>query len=213
MSTITIVVFDDNKPRRELLQLLINSTEGMVCKVAFEDCRDVLKHLVSIVPDVVLMDIDMPHVNGIEGLKIIRKQFPQIKVLMQTVFEDEEKIFDAICAGADGYILKKTAPDKLLDAIRDVHAGGAPMTPVVAKHVLQLFNNRHNKTMKNSFDLTTREQEILKLLVQGLSYKMIAAQCNISYPTVNSHVSHIYEKLHVSSAVEAVTKAMNEGIV
>jgi DNA-binding NarL/FixJ family response regulator len=213
MSTITIVVFDDNKPRRELLQLLINSTDGMECKGAFEDCRDVLKHLVSIVPDVVLMDIDMPHVNGIEGLKIIRKQFPQMKVLMQTVFEDEEKIFDAICAGADGYILKKTAPDKLLDAIRDVHAGGAPMTPIVARQVLQLVNNKHNKARKNSFELTTREQEILKLLVQGLSYKMIAVQCNISYPTVNSHISHIYEKLHVSSAVEAVTKAMNEGIV
>ncbi len=213
MSTITIVVFDDNKPRRELLQLLINSTEGMECKGAFEDCRDVLKHLVSIVPDVVLMDIDMPHVNGIEGLKIIRKQFPQMKVLMQTVFEEEEKIFDAICAGADGYILKKTAPDKLLDAIRDVHAGGAPMTPIVARQVLQLVNNKQNKARKNSFELTTREQEILKLLVQGLSYKMIAVQCNISYPTVNSHISHIYEKLHVSSAVEAVTKAMNEGIV
>ena len=155
----------------------------------------------------------MPHVNGIEGLKIIRKQFPQMKVLMQTVFEEEEKIFDAICAGADGYILKKTAPDKLLDAIRDVHAGGAPMTPIVARQVLQLVNNKQNKARKNSFELTTREQEILKLLVQGLSYKMIAVQCNISYPTVNSHISHIYEKLHVSSAVEAVTKAMNEGIV
>ncbi len=209
----SIVVFDDNKPRRELLQLLINSTEGMECKGAFEDCRDVLKHLVDIMPDVVLMDIDMPHVNGIEGLKIIRKQFPQMRVLMQTVFEDEEKIFDAICAGADGYVLKKTAPDKLLDAIRDVQAGGAPMTPIVAKQVLQLLNNKHHKTLKNSFDLTSREQEILKLLVQGLSYKMIAAQCNISYPTVNSHISHIYEKLHVSSAVEAVTKAMNEGFV
>ncbi|MFN0031603.1 MAG: response regulator [Flavobacteriales bacterium] len=213
MSSISIVVFDDNKPRRELLQLLINSTEDMQCKGAFEDCREVLKRLAESMPDVVLMDIDMPHVNGIEGLKLIHKQFPQIKVLMQTVFEDEEKIFDAICAGADGYLLKKTSPDKLLDAIRDVHAGGAPMTPTVAKQVLQLFNNKHNKTLKNSFDLTTREQEILKLLVQGLSYKMIAGQCNISYPTVNTHISHIYEKLHVSSAVEAVTKAMNEGIV
>lgn len=213
MTQITIVVFDDNKPRRELLELLINSTEGMACKGAFEDCRDVLKRLVDIMPDVVLMDIDMPHVNGIEGLKAIRKQFPQIKVLMQTIFEDEEKIFDAICEGADGYILKKTTPDKLLDAIRDVHAGGAPMTPIVAKQVLLRFSNKPNRTQKNNFDLTAREQEILKLLVQGLSYKMIAAQCNISYPTVNTHVSHIYEKLHVSSAVEAVTKAMNEGIV
>lgn len=209
---IKVAVFDDNKPRRELLQLLLSTTEGMECTGAFEDCRDVLKNILQNVPDVVLMDIDMPHVNGIEGLQLIKKQIPQVKVLMQTVFEQDEKIFDAICAGADGYILKKTPPAKLIDAISEVVSGGAPMTPTVAKQVLQLFNSK-NKKASVDFNLSGRELEILSLLVQGLSYKMIAEKCNISYATVNSHISHIYEKLHVKSGTEAVAKAIDQKIV
>lgn len=209
---IKVAVFDDNKPRRELLQLLLSTTEGMECTGAFEDCRDVLKNILQNVPDVVLMDIDMPHVNGIEGLQLIKKQIPQVKVLMQTVFEQDEKIFDAICAGADGYILKKTPPAKLIDAITEVVSGGAPMTPTVAKQVLQLFNSK-NKKASVDFNLSSRELEILSLLVQGLSYKMIAEKCNISYATVNSHISHIYEKLHVKSGTEAVAKAIDHKIV
>src|SRR5258706_9807211 len=128
---IKVAVFDDNTSRLELLEMLLNSTEGMQCTGAFEDCCDIIKNLLKNIPNVVLMDIDMPHVNGIEGLKLIKKQFPQVKVLMQTVFEDDAKIFDAICAGADGYILKKTPPAKLIDAITEVVSGGAPMTPTV----------------------------------------------------------------------------------
>jgi len=209
---IKVAVFDDNQPRRELLELLLNSTESMTCTGAFEDCRDVIKNIVKNIPDVVLMDIDMPHVNGIEGLQLIKKQFPQVKILMQTIFEDDDKIFAAICAGADGYILKKTPPAKLIDAIHEVISGGAPMTPTIAHQVLQLFNNR-NKKSATEFNLTERELEILSMLVQGLSYKMVADKCNISYSTVNSHITHIYEKLHVKSGTEAVAKAIENKIV
>lgn len=209
---IKVAVFDDNKPRRELLEMLLNSTTGMECTGAFEDCRNVIKNIVQNIPDVVLMDIDMPHVNGIEGLQLIRNQFPQVKILMQTVFEDDDKIFAAICAGADGYILKKTPPAKLIDSISEAMCGGAPMTPTVARQVLQLFNNR-NKKSTIDFHLTTREHEILSMLVQGLSYKMIAEKCNLSYSTVNSHITHIYEKLHVKSGTEAVAKAIEQKII
>ncbi len=207
MEIIKVAVFEDNKPRRELLQLLINTCEGLTCIASFEDCRNIVKHLTVYTPDVVLMDIDMPNVNGIEGLHLIRKHFPSVKVLMQTIFEDDEKIFEAIVAGADGYILKKTPPAKLLESISDVMQGGAPMTSSIARQVLLLFNNKHQKVEKNNFNLTTREVEILTYLVQGFSYKMIASKCNVSYPTVNTHISHIYEKLHVNSGTEAVAKS------
>ena len=212
MKKIRIAVFDDNEPRRELLQILLDSSEGYMCTGAYEDCRDVLKHIANDPPDVVLMDIDMPHVNGIEGLALIKQHFPQVKVLMQTIFEDEDKIFSAMVAGADGYILKKAAPLKLLEGIREVMEGGAPMTPVVAKQVLLLFSNKHKSIPKNNFDLTPRETEILSLLVEGHSYKMIAAKCNVSYATVNSHISSIYQKLKVSSGTEAVAIAIESGI-
>lgn len=213
MEKIRVAVFDDNKPRRDLLQMLIDSTEGFSCVGAFDDCSNVIKNISSNIPDVVLMDIDMPKVNGIDGMILIKKEFPKVKVLMQTVFEDEEKIFRAIVAGADGYILKKTPPSKLMDAITEVMEGGAPMTPAVARQVLLLFNNKHSKVSKNNFDLTKREQEILAMLVKGDSYKMIANECNISYATVNSHISHIYTKLHVNSGTEAVAKAVKEKLV
>jgi DNA-binding NarL/FixJ family response regulator len=213
MQVIKVAVFEDNKPRRDLLQMLLNSTEGMVCTGAYSDGSDAVKNVTSGEPDVVLMDIDMPDMNGIEALKLIRGQFPAIKVLMQTVFENEDKIFDSILAGADGYILKKTPPAKLIDAIHEVMEGGAPMTPTVARQVLLFFNSKHPKGSRNNFDLTERELEILSLLVQGFSYKMIAEKCNVSYSTVNTHISHIYNKLHVQSGTEAVAKAIQEKIV
>jgi DNA-binding NarL/FixJ family response regulator len=213
MENIQVAVFDDNTNRRNGLELLINATEGMACVGIFPDCREVVRNISRCKPDVVLMDIDMPNVNGIEGLKLIRQHFPSIRILMQTVFDDDEKIFAAICAGADGYILKKTHPSKLLEGIIEVMQGGAPMSPSVARQVLTLFNNRHNKTAVNDFNLSERETEILSLLVKGMSYKKIADVCNISHTTVNSHIQHIYEKLHVHSATEAVSKAIHDKIV
>ncbi len=210
---IKVAVFDDNKNLRTGLQLLINSSDKLKCVGTFENCVQVLKNIHDTQPDVVLMDIDMPQVNGIEALKMAKKKYPAVKIVMQTVFEDDEKIFAAVCAGADGYILKKTSPQKLIDNIIEVTEGGAPMTPSVAKQVLRLVNSPARVSSKEKFNLSERETEILSFLVQGLSYKMIAEQCFISYATVNTHVKHIYEKLQVHSAVEAVTKAIQEKIV
>jgi len=208
-----IAIFDDNDNRREGLELLISMTDDMLCVGAYRDCSNVLKDIESSKPDVVLMDIDMPKVNGIEGVRIIRKKYPDLKILMQTVFEDDDKIFASICAGADGYILKKAQPHELMKAILEVLEGGAPMTPSIARQVMRLVSKQSNKIMDSDLHLTAREHEILSLLVQGLSYKMIGERCNISLSTVNSHIQNIYEKLHVSSGTEAVAKAISQNIV
>ena len=203
---IKILVFDDNRGRQEALQLLIESSDGLQFVGARENCNQVEADILELKPDVVLMDIDMPGTNGIEGLKRIRKQAPQIFIIMQTVFEDEEKIFTAIHAGAHGYFLKNTKPDKLIEGIHDVLEGGAPMTSSVARKVLNMFAQESSRN-KNPFDLTEREIEILSMLGKGLSYKMIADASGISFHTVNAHLKKIYEKLHVHSATEAVSKA------
>jgi DNA-binding NarL/FixJ family response regulator len=210
---IRVVVFDDNPQRRDGLKLLINAMDNMECVACYNDCRDVVKHIDESEPDVVLMDIDMPIVNGIEGTHQIRQKYPDLKILMQTVFEDDDKVFAAICAGADGYILKQTEPIKMINAITEVLEGGAPMTPVIAHKVLQLFNKENKSSKVNSFNLTQRELDVLQFLAKGYSYKMIAKECNVSYPTVNSHVTSIYAKLKVESVGGAVYKAMKEGLV
>lgn len=210
---IRVAIFDDNAGRLEGLQLLIDGTDNMQCVAAYPDCRDVVRHVTESKPDVVLMDIDMPHVDGIEGVKLLRRQFTELSILMQTVFEDNEKIFEAILAGANGYLLKQTAPAKLLSAIEEVMQGGAPMTPAVAKKVLAYCAGKQSARTPVDFQLSERELQILRLLVDGYSYKLIAEQCNISIGTVNSHVSHIYKKLQVKSAASAVSLALREGLV
>lgn len=208
-----VAVFDDNPKRREALQMLIDAMDSMECVGVFNDCRNVVAHVQNCKPSVVLMDIDMPHVNGIEGVLLIKEAFPEIKILMQTVFEDDEKIFAAICAGANGYILKQANPGKLIDAIIEVQEGGAPMTPIIANKVLQLFSRHNRLQTREDFKLSRRETEILTLLVKGYSYKMIADACNITYATVNSHITKIYEKLQVQSSAGAVALAIREGLV
>lgn len=178
---------------------------------ARKNCDDVEADILQMKPDVVLMDIDMPGTNGIEGLKRIGKQAPQVFIIMQTVFEDDEKIFTAIQAGAHGYFLKKTAPDKLIEGIRDVLDGGAPMTSSVARKVLHMFTQQSSDKSKNQFDLTDREIEILSMLAKGMSYKMIADAGGITFHTVNAHLKKIYEKLQVHSATEAVSKVFSSG--
>jgi DNA-binding NarL/FixJ family response regulator len=205
-----ILVYDDNLGRQEALQLLIESSGEMEFVGARENCNHVEADVIDMQPNVVLMDIDMPGTNGIEGLKRIRRQAPDVFIIMQTVFEDDEKIFTAIHAGAHGYFLKKTKPDKLIEGIRDVLEGGAPMTPSVARKVLHMVTHQPNDRSKTSFDLTEREIEILSMLSKGMSYKMIADASGITFHTVNSHLKKIYEKLHVHSATEAVSKVFSK---
>jgi DNA-binding NarL/FixJ family response regulator len=209
---IKVAVFDDNKPRRELLEMLLNSTENMQCTGAFEDCRDVVKNIVQNVPDVVLMDIDMPYVNGIEGLQLIKNQFPQVRIPMQTVFEDDDRVFDSICAGASGYILKRYATEEIPSAIRMVLTGGAPMTGSIARKVLMMVPQAKTSEQEKS-NLTEKEIAILQYLVNGYSYKMIAAELKLSIDTVRFHIKKIYDKLHVHSATEAVSKAIKDKLI
>jgi DNA-binding NarL/FixJ family response regulator len=210
---INVVVYDDSKGRLEGLEMLINNTGDMRCIGTFENCADVVNQMSNLFPDVVLMDIDMPKVNGIEGLKLIRQVAPKVMVIMQTVFENEEKIFEAIKHGAHGYFIKKTSPLKLIDGIRDVLEGGAPMTASVAKKVLDYFQSAQTQKIKVEYNLSITEKEILNLLVKGMSYKMIAESQNIDLNTVNTHCKCIYDKLHVHSAPEAIAVALENKIV
>lgn len=210
---INIAVFDDNPARRDGLKLLINAMDNLNCVSVFKDCRNVIQNLKPLDIDVILMDINMPNVNGIEGVKLVKKSYPSIKIIMQTIFEDESKILEAISAGADGYIMKQKSPLSLIEGIKEVMNGGSPITPSVAGKILKLFKSRSLSAKTTSTKLTKRETEILGLLVDGYSYKMIAKKCHISYPTVNTHISHIYEKLKVKSVASAVAKAIREGLV
>ncbi|MFN8256948.1 MAG: response regulator transcription factor [Bacteroidales bacterium] len=207
---IRVVVFEDNDERRESLKYLLSMYSDIYFAGAFVDCSIALENVRETNPDVVLMDIQMPNVDGIAGVKILKSNFPNLVIIMQTIFEDDEKIFDSIQAGASGYILKKAPPEKIIEAIRDAYAGGSPMTPAIAARVLKYFQQN---TLKNDYELTQREKEMLALLVDGHSYKMIADKCSISFHTVNAHLRKIYEKLHVHSVGEAVSKALRERLV
>jgi len=205
---IRVVIFEDNLLLRESLFQLINGSPGFTCVGAFANCDDIISNIKRTNPDVVLMDIQMPGKDGIEGVKIIKKNFPEIRIIMQTVVEDEERIFASICNGASGYLLKTTTPSRLLQAIVEVYEGGAPMTPAIAGKVLEKFRRQSPPSSGELNDLSIREKEILKCLVEGMSYKMIASSCKISIDTVRFHIRNIYEKLHVSSKSEAVAKAL-----
>lgn len=214
MKPIRVAIFEDNKSRRESLSMLVLSDERFELAGSFPDCSQVIEDVERNNPDVVLMDIQMPNVNGIEGVRQIKSRFPEVKILMQTVFEDDEKVFSSLKYGATGYILKKTPPEKIIEAIKDIFDGGSPMTPSIASKVLKFFNHLQQPQMATEdFDLSEREKEILSLLVDGLSYKMIADKCSISIFTVNAHIRKIYEKLHVHSATEAIAKAAKHKIL
>jgi DNA-binding NarL/FixJ family response regulator len=210
---IKVAIFEDSKALRESLEQLVNNAEGMQCTGAFSDANVLSRNMQMAKPDVVLMDINMPGISGIEAVQMIKEKYPQVQILMQTVFEENDKIFAAICAGASGYMLKKTTPQKMIEAIRETYQGGAPMTASVAVKVLQMFRSQSITEKKEYIALSEREKEILALLVKAKSYKAIAAECFISIDTVNTHVRHIYEKLHVHSKSEAVAKAINQRLV
>jgi len=196
---IKVFIYDDNVGRRDSLKALLELSPEVVFAGEAVNCIDVKEDMERTFPDVVLMDINMPVSDGIEGLKKIKENFPHIKVLMQTVFDDSDKVFDCIRNGASGYILKKDSPQRILQAIQEVYEGGAVMNPGIALKVLDYF-----KPQKVDTQLSGRETEVLKLLADGLSYKMVADKLFLSFNTVNTHVKHIYEKLHVSSLGEAI---------
>ena len=213
MKNIRIAIFDDNTQLRESLFDLVDASEGFICVGAFPNCENVLQNVKDTKPDVILMDIEMPVVSGIDAVILIKERFPDVKILMQTIFEDDEKVFQSICNGAEGYILKNTAPGEILSSLKEIYEGGAPMTPAIATKVLRMFKNNLSAKKDESFNLSIREKEILKHLVEGLSYKMIADACFISLETVSGHMKNIYKKLQVHSKGEAVAKAIKGNIV
>ena len=212
---IRVAIFEDNKLMRNGYEAICNGTSGLTCCGAFPDANDLDYKIKRTSPDVILMDIEMPGADGIISTRHIVKNFSEIKILIQTVFDDDDKIFSAICAGASGYILKSTTPARLVEAIQEVYDGGSPMTPSIASRVLKLFQQYappfHDQEEK--YTLSSREKEILSLMVDGLSLPAIAEKSFISYETVRTHVKRIYKKLHVASASEAVVKALRERLV
>ncbi|HET6768716.1 MAG TPA: response regulator transcription factor, partial [Chitinophagaceae bacterium] len=197
---------------REGLTMLINGSDGFEVLAGYKNCNNVVDEVEAWKPDVILMDIDMPGVNGIEGLKLIRQKNQDVKILMLTVFDDNKNVFESLKAGANGYVLKKTAPAKLLEYISEAASGGAPITASIATQVLKMFSGIENPVHAD-YNLSEREKQVLQFLVNGYSYKMIAAEMFIAIDTVRSHIKKIYEKLHVNSKSEAVAKAFKDKIV
>jgi DNA-binding NarL/FixJ family response regulator len=204
---IKVALFEDNSLLRDSLFQLINGSEGFVCTGAFGDCADLMRKVESANPDVILMDIDLPGMNGIEAVGKINEKHPEIMVIMQTVFDDNERIFQSITAGASGYLLKNTSPLRILESIREAATGGAPMTPSIAYKILEVFRDRKPALpTKEQSQLNERQKEILECIFNGMSYKLIAEKLFISADTVRYHVKNIYEILHVHSRDELISK-------
>lgn len=204
---IKVAIYEDNTGLREVLSTLIRESEETELAGEFGHCIDVVQNTRVFRPDVILMDIDMPEKSGIEGVKEVKAEFPEVEIIMNTVFEDDERIFLAIQAGATGYLLKKSSLSQIISSIVDVKKGGAPMSPIIARKVLSLpFANPVKNEDDLEFKLSKREYEILEFLAQGFSYKMVAAETGLSIDTIRSHIKKIYDKLHVNSATEAVNR-------
>ncbi len=208
---VSVLIYEDNDLLRESLSSMIVQNSALKLAGEFGHVLNIEEQVKQHSPELILMDIDMPGMTGIEAVKKIRTFNPNVSILMLTVFDDNQHVFDAICAGASGYLLKKHISNKLFDAIEEVQSGGAPMSPSIARMVI---NAMHQKPVQeNTYQLTSREKEILTSLSKGNSYKLIAAQFDISIDTVRTHIKKIYEKLHVHSQTEAVSKAINEKLV
>jgi DNA-binding NarL/FixJ family response regulator len=214
---IRVAVFEDNSHLRDALQILIDSSSDYTCAGVYSSCKNMIPLLEANPCDIILMDIEMPGMNGIEATGLIKETFPAIQVLIQTVFFEDEYIFNAICAGAAGYILKSTTPEGYLRALDNVQAGGSPMTPGIARRVLELFKdnfqskNPVSKTV--DYKLSSQEKRVLELLVGGGSYKMIAAEMGLAHDTIKSHITKVYAKLQVHSGTEAVARAIRDRLV
>lgn len=209
---IRVVIIEDIHDIREGLAALLNGTEGYRCVGKFGSMEEALRSIHHNVPDVILLDIGLPGMDGIEGVKVLKERYPEVIILMLSVYDDNERIFDALCAGANGYLLKKTPPARLIESLREVVAGGAPMSPEIARKVVALFRD-FRPPERADYDLTPHEQRLLKLLVDGHSRKSAAAELGVSVNTVLFHLKRVYEKLQVHSKSEAVAKALRHRLI
>ena len=211
---IKVALFEDNALLRDSLFQLINGSEGFICTGAFPDCSDLIRKVESADPDVILMDIDLPGMNGIEAVGKINQTHPEIMIIMQTVFNDNERIFQSITAGASGYLLKNTSPARILESIREAATGGAPMTPSIAHKILEVFRGKKPSLPVNEqSQFSDRQKEILECIFNGMSYKLIAEKLFISVDTVRYHVKNIYEILHVHSRDELISKVKGKSFL
>ncbi|NRF40098.1 response regulator transcription factor [Pedobacter foliorum] len=208
---IKVLVYEDNNSLRQTLQLLIAQDDSLWLVGAHSNCNSIKINIEDgIKPDVILMDIDMPGIGGIEGVKIAKSIIPDVQVIIFTVYEDDEKLFRCLMAGANGYLLKKNSASQIVAAIKDVYGGGVPMNPEIARKVMRLFKEEKATITHN---LSDREVELLAMLSQGLPYKIIAIQTGISVETVKTHLKNIYQKMHVANGTEAVGKGLRMRII
>lgn len=210
---IEIILIEDNSLFRTTLFDFINKTEGMICIASYLSCEDALHEIYKnmLYPDIVLLDIGLPGMSGVEGIAHLKKIIPNSKIIILTIQDDDQNVFNAICSGASGYLLKDSTSEKILESVEEVLNGGAPMNSSIAAKVLKMF--KEFVPVKGDYNLTQREKEILKLLVEGLSKKQIAEKLFLSFHTIDSHIRNIYEKLEVHSGSSAVVKAVKENLI
>jgi DNA-binding NarL/FixJ family response regulator len=209
---IKVAIFEDNKSRRDSLAAFLDLSAHFKHVGSFINCANVLNDIASCKPDIVFMDIEMPVVDGLQGIKLIKQHFSHIKIIVQTAYDEDNKVFAALQLGAEGYILKSAGIAQLAQSIDEVYQGGAMMSPSIAFKVMRFFNLNNDTTEKREHGLSPKELEVLKMLSDGHSYKMIANAQNISYHTVNNHVKAIYKKLHVHSIGEAISFGHKQGL-
>ncbi len=209
---IKVAIIEDRREIRESLSMLISGTAGFECVAAYRSMEEALPRIGPTLPDVVLTDIGLPGMDGIDGIKILKQKYPDLLLVMLSVYDDDERIFDALCAGACGYLLKKTPPARLLESLREAVQGGSPISPEVARRVITLFRDIRPPE-RAEYDLTPHEKRLLKMLVEGHNYKTAALELNVSINTISFHMRHIYEKLQVHSKSEAVAKALRDRLI
>jgi len=207
-----VVVIEDHREYRDYLATLLNGTPGFRCKGAFRSMEEAFQRIAVDVPDAALVDIGLPGMSGVEGIQILKERYPQILLMALTVYDDDERIFEALCAGASGYLLKKTLPARLIESLKEAVDGGAPMSPEVARRVVRLFRDIHPPE-KADYHLTPHEVKILKLLMEGRSYRTVASELKVTPSTISFHLQRIYEKLQVHSKTEAVAKALRNRLI
>ena len=211
-TTIRVAIVEDRREIRDGLAMIINGTPGFLCTGAYRSMEDALERIAGELPDVVLNDIGLPGMSGIDGIRILKQRYPGLVVLVLTIYDDDDRIFDALCAGASGYLLKKTQPARLLDSLREAVAGGAPMSPEVARRVIALFREFRSPE-STTCELTPHEVRLLRLFVEGHNYKTAAAELGVTVHTISFHLRSIYDKLQVHSKSEAVAKALQNRLV